>query len=177
MSAKTTEEQRGTLVALMAALMAFGMAMFVYMGPYRDYNTAQIAYKTAKADLAVALSDHMDAESVMKQQEDIMARIQGRPAHFELSSFLIESLRKLKLESRADLKTEKTNPRLLGDGAENLAMVKLTLKGVSMVELVDLLHAIYSSKNLIAVLELDSMRPGANDKGLDCAMSLITPKS
>jgi metal-sulfur cluster biosynthetic enzyme len=62
------------------------------------------------------------------------------------------------------------------ESAGNLSMVELKLNGVSLADLVNLLHKVYDSKNLIMLHELKFIRTAQGEKGLDCSMTFTTPK-
>ena len=56
-------------------------------------------------------------------------------------------------------------------------MKQLKLNGVTLKELVDLLHKIYASNDLVVMYRLEYLRAAGEDKGLDCSVVFLTPKA
>ena len=102
-------------------------------------------------------------------EEAITAKIGARARQFNLYSFVNESLRASKLQDRNQLRTA-SSP------GSRFDRVVLTLNGVSMKELVNLLHRIYSSDNLIVLQKLNHLRIAHDEKGLDFEATFTAPK-
>lgn len=162
--------------AIAVALVAF-MACFIPLGPYKDYQGSKRQVARLKEQLDRALETEAEERQDLERQEELMARIRQRAPDFDLSSFIIKTLKELDLDKRADLTKEKPNTRLLGETAANLSMVQLKLEGVNREELVDLLHRVYDSDNLVVMHKLDSLRPGRGEHGLDCDVTFVAPKA
>ena len=54
--------------------------------------------------------------------------------------------------------------------------VQITLRNVSMKEIIDLMHGLYASNNLILMQRLTYLKPSPDGKGLECAVVMISPK-
>ncbi len=135
----------------------------------KTYARSSSQLSQAKVRLLKTRQIRQEVEAKRSGQEAVLERIRKRPARFNLWSFTDGCLRKLALEKRASLERKRT----LG----SLDRVQMTLKGVNMEEVVDLLHAVSVSDNLIVVQTLDHLRPARDGKGLECQITFITPKS
>jgi len=113
----------------------------------------------------------MEEEMRLESQQVLMDRVKGRPQNFELLTFIDRLLVDNNLKDRAQL------AYFRGARASNeQPMVDLRLSNVGLQELIDFLHAMYNSNNLIAMYKLDSLRPANNRQGLDCTITLATLK-
>jgi hypothetical protein len=54
-------------------------------------------------------------------------------------------------------------------------MLQLKLNGISLQELIDFLHKIYTSKNLVVVYRVESLKPTPDNKGLDYNVVFMSP--
>lgn len=101
----------------------------------------------------------------------IQQRLLARDPQFDLYSFMDTNLRKHDLKSRATLQSKGGlySGRKLDD-------VELTLKGLSMEELVGFLHSVHESDNLIVLQNLKFLRPARGAKGLECQTTFIAPR-
>ena len=134
-----------------------------------DVSRSQLVQATNRLENARELRAVIDAER--SGQNAIIEQIKKRPGNFDLYSFTSRCLRELELENRYNLE----NQRMPSGGA--LEGVQLTLTGVSMEEVVDLLHKVYSSNNLIVLQRLQYLRPARDGKGLECLLTFMTPKA
>ena len=136
-----------------------------------DYERSASLLGQAEKRLKFAKDLRRAIEGDRSGQNAITERLLARKPRFDLWSFTTNCLRTLSLESRAELQSK----RMFATG--NIAGIQLTLRGVSMQELVSLFHSVYSSQNLIVVQRLDYLRPARDGKGLDCLVTFITPKA
>lgn len=171
------KDKVGVACAAVAVALVGFMACFIPLGPYKDYQQSKGDVARLEKQLDLAFDTEAGEKQNLARQEELMERIRQRPAGFDLSSFIITQLKDEDLDKRADLTKERPNTRLLGDSAANLSMVRLKLTGVSREELVDLLHAIYSSSSVVVMHELNSLGPSRSEKGLDCDVTFISPKT
>jgi hypothetical protein len=63
-----------------------------------------------------------------------------------------------------------------GAASQTLEVVSVSMTGVGLQELIDFLHAAYSADRPIAVQQLEYLRPARDAKGLDCSMTLMSPR-
>ena len=169
-------DRLGTVCASVAVLSVVGMASFCYLGPYQDYqdSTRELAQLAVQEQLAI--ETRAEEQQNLLRQEELMERIRARQPRFDLSGFMSKALRDTKLDERAELQSLRPSERLL-EHADNLSMVELKLRGICLADIVDLLHRIYASKNLIVLHKLDFIRPNTGGTGLDCSITFIAPKA
>ncbi len=113
-------------------------------------------------------------EQVLTERSDrriIMDRVDARDPNFDLYSFTNASLMQLSMHDSARLQSQ---ARYAG-GA--LDVVRLNLSNVNMQQIIDLLHKLHSSDNLIAMQRLGHLRPMNDGKGLECEIVLMAPKA
>lgn len=104
-------------------------------------------------------------------QKVIQAKLDARAPSFDLYTLTNQWIQQTKLSGRADLQSKGMSSREgVFDG------VQITLKNVNMNEILDLLHKMYSSENLITMQRMSHLRPSRDGKGLECAIVMIAPK-
>ncbi|MBI4559412.1 MAG: type II secretion system protein M [Candidatus Hydrogenedentes bacterium] len=169
---KMNLQPRERMTLIIGAVAIF--LMIVYWGaqtPLRKYRKSETDLVQARSNLADAQQWQMEATEARSGREQLQKWARDRGTGFDLYTFLNTAVRDLKLGERAKFQTLKT-----AGEARELAKVRITLNGVNMNELVDLLHRIYSSNNLIALDSMDHLRPAQDNKGLDCQATFISPK-
>jgi len=168
-------DRAGLVCAVVAVGLVVFMACFCFLGPHKDFHKSRLKLAQLRAQEKLAFETRAEERQNLQRQEQLMERIRGREPRFDLGAFMSKVLRDAKLDERTDLQSVKPSSRF--EHADNLSMVQLKLKGVSLADLVDLLHRIYASKNLVVLHKLDSIRPAPGNKGLDCNLTLIAPKA
>lgn len=138
----------------------------------RDYEQARLQAREASHRLqemrelrALILEDRSN-------QRIIMDRVEARIPNFDLYSYTNASLAKYHIHDIARLQSQAS--RFAGGPLDS---VQLNLTGVSMKQLIDFLHEIHSSGNLIAMQRLGYLRPSRDNKGLDCEIVFMAPKA
>jgi hypothetical protein len=63
-----------------------------------------------------------------------------------------------------------------GAASQSVEVVNVSLQGVGLAELTDFLHAAYGGGRPVALQQLDFLRPARDGKGLDCSMTLMSPR-
>ncbi|HEO69698.1 MAG TPA: hypothetical protein ENN80_00425 [Candidatus Hydrogenedentes bacterium] len=179
MAKRDLDKQSRVAVVFAAAAMALVafMGVFVYAGPYKDYLNSAQTLERLKTQETEALLVRVDEEQNQLELEEIAQRIEAREPRFDLKGFMSRVLRDAELAERSELQNLKPSERLMGEYADNLSIVQLKLHGVSLSELVDLLHDIYASKNLVVMHKLDGLRTDPNVRGLDFNATFLAPKS
>lgn len=171
---------RGELARLACAVVAVGlviaMLIIIPLGPRKQYEQSHAEVVELRTQLGMALEAKEAELERLRSQEKLMAKLNERKPNFDLWSFMNTVLKQTKLAERAYL--ENFKPRTDRQGAAgDVVMVQLRLNGASLEELVDLLHKIYASGNLVVMHKLDFLRPGRNNKGLDCNIVFLSPKA
>ena len=133
----------------------------------RAYDRSSRQVVQARVRLVEVRQWRIAIEEERSGQRQIEARLAARAAGFSLWNFTNQCLRKNEIETMANLVRKRISGKIDG--------VQMTLKGVRMAELIDLLHLVYDSNNLIVVQKLDHLRPSRSGIGLDCQITLMSP--
>lgn len=164
-------EQLGLVAGLAAFTLVIMLLIYVPSGPMEDYTRTQSNLRQLRNELRLTRIMKAEEQDRLASQEKLMERLAARPTGFNFFSFVNSVLAQKGLTERAELE----NYRRPANSAKQ-PMVELTLDGVSLEELVDFLHALYSSKNLVVLYKLDHIEPAGNERGLSCRMVLATIK-
>lgn len=159
-------------IAMAVAVVAFAGVVPLVRNASEKHARAAAQVEQARQRLEQVRSLRAGVEGERARHRLIEERIVRRPPQFDLYSFTDTCLRDLNLKSRAKL-SSKGGPY----GAKNQDEIEMTLEGISREELVTLLHRIYASDNLIALQRLNHLRNARDGKGLECQMTLISPKT
>jgi len=165
------KERMGLLIGLGALAVVIGLALYIPSGPKLNYERAKVRLENLENDLQLARLTKMEEELRLESQQVLMDRVKGRPQNFELLTFIDRLLVDNNLKDRAQLAYFRG-----ARASTEQPMVDLRLSNVGLQELIDFLHAMYNSNNLIAMYKLDSLRPANNRQGLDCTITLATLK-
>jgi hypothetical protein len=104
-------------------------------------------------------------------QKIIQAQLSARGGSFDLYGATSKWISDTKLDGRANLQSKGLTSR---EGA--IEGIQITLAHVNMNEILDLLHKMYNSKNMITMQKMPYLRPSRDGKGLECAIVMIAPK-
>ena len=166
-----------SFIDMLAILSVVTMAILILFFPYKHYKDSCLTLEDTRSRLAELTMAKNEEMQRLKNQEELTARLKARKPDFTLFSYLNTVLTDNGLKDRADLKEVHPNPNdkknTLG---QDVTSVQLTIKGVSLKELVDLLHTIYASENLVVMERLDSLQAAPDNHGIDCTLVLLTPK-
>jgi len=161
--------------ATAVALVVF-MLVFIPINPLRKYKRSVLNLESTgqELDSAVMLRDaHLER---LRNQEILMKRLNERRPNFDLWSFVNSVLAEESLRERANLRKIAAKFDKSGDVSDQVTMVELGLTGVTLKELTNTLHKVYSSNNLVVVYRM-LLRPENNNKGLECEITLLSPNS
>jgi type II secretory pathway component PulM len=149
-------------------LLVLFMALYLPSGPLRKHQEAQRALNNARQQLTMWQQQKQEQLGRLESQEEFQQRLAARPRNFQLISFVDQMLIETGLKGREELSTSRDR------AAQQQPMADLKLNGVSLEELVNLLHRIHSSGNLVAVYKIDHIRPARDERGLDLSLTLVT---
>ena len=169
-------EQIGVVLSAVAVIAVIFMGMYTFSGPRRAYLKSQTELSGLVDQLASFRSLKLSEEQRLARQDTLMQVLASRPAGFNLFSFVDDTIGSLNMRAFANT----TNaPRGRGDAkTDKLALVQLELNGVGLKQILDVLHTLYESNNLIAVQRMDRLAPSKSaGNGLDCTLILATLKS
>lgn len=163
------KEKIALFLGILASVMVLLLAVYVPVGPRKWYKDSQAELASVKEELQLQTLFRQEEEERLNKQKVLMEKLKGRPAEFSLFTYVDNLLTSTNLRNRAQL--EQYRPR---NASPKQPMVQLRLQGIDFKELVDFLHKVYSSGNLIAVYKMDYLRPAPNEKGLDCDITFVT---
>jgi hypothetical protein len=155
----------------LAVFIVLLAAWWVPSGPRRAYAQSMQALAAAQAELET--TQLMKAEETMRieSQQSIREALRVRPASFNFFTLVDQTLTEAQLKERAEL-----NRARAGNQDTPQEMLELRLSGVSLEELVDFLHRIYEKNSLVAVYQMNFLRPARDGRGLECNITLATIK-
>lgn len=168
----------GLTISIVAVVFVVFMAIFIWTGPLKRYRMSERDLANLRQQVVELHDAKLAEETRLLRQEALMARLKERKPNFDLWSFMNTILAETKLKDKANL--ENYRPRGAGtgkDAVEDVTMVQLRLSGITLKELVDLLHKIYASKDLVVMYKLEFLRALSEDKGLECNVIFLTPKA
>lgn len=159
------------LISIMMCVMV-GLVLFMsHQKLSKALAESESQVQTAQDNFNAA---RMFRETIIGEREGqkvIRTKLKARSRSFDLYNFSNKCVTDLKLQNRATLQS-------VGLSSKDKAFdgVQITLKGISLEELVDLLHTLYASDNLIMMKKLNYLRPARDQKGLDCSLEMLSPK-
>ena len=139
--------------------------------PREAYRRSQTLADNARGNLAKAQTYHQEIQESRRRQA-MFQQLWGKGGGQDLTTFLNGVVRKMDLYDRG----AEVNTMQAGGHGSAMPAVKLTLKSVSMKELVDVLHAVYASEQPIILDQVQHIKPALNEKGLDCAIVFLAPR-
>lgn len=137
-------------------------------GLARDYRENRQALHEATARLRDVGQLRQILEEERAAREQIVERM-GRGDRFSLYDYAQTELTRAGLGDRMRLEKR-------GAANQYVEVVSISLSGVGLKELTDFLHRTYSAGRPIALQQLDFLRPARDGKGLDCSMTLMSPR-
>ena len=170
-----SKREKKTLSCLI--VIAILAAAYVFTeGPRKEYAKSGRILKQARmhAEETRAYRRQIEDQRATAEKLNELFSNQDKGKKFDLWSYINEALKKNELRERQKLTRGNIRNRVM---AKNLAMAELTLTGVNLKEIVDLLHTIYYDDTLVAVYEMKELRPMREQKdGLSCQLTFVSPK-
>ena len=162
-------EKLALVFAALTALLALGLLFYIPTGPKAKHEASIQDLAQLREELRLTRLLTIDEEQRLRDQEKIVERLEARPPTFDFFAFINRILQVAELQGRATLDNYQTR-----DISPKQPMVQLELSGVNLEELVEFFHQIYSKKNLVAVYQVNRLRPAPNGRGLNCEFILVT---
>lgn len=168
MSKPKLQKREWTLIIVGIVIVSLAIAIPLGRRALATYEKSEAQVEQARTRLRDAQELRLLIEAERTGQNAIRERLAERPRNFSLYSFTNRTLREYGLEDRASLETYSTR-------ASGMEGAKMSLRGVSMEELVNFFHKLLDNENLIIVQKLDYLKPARDGKGLDCSLVLMAP--
>ena len=159
------------LISVMALVMIAIVTMLLWQKSSEALLKSEKLLSQAEGNLSEATLYRETMISGREGQKVIQAKLRARPRSFDLYNFSNQCITEGKLKNRASLQSVGLTSRDKAfDG------VQITLKHISMQELMDFLLKMYGSNNLIMMKKMTYLRPSRDGKGLDCSLEMHSPK-
>ncbi len=171
MSVLTLAPREKRLVGTMVLVMVGLVTLLMYQNVSKALKKSETQLADARDNLRSAKLFHETIISEREGQKVIQGKLNARSQSFDLYNFSNHCVAQGKLQSRASLQS-------IGMSSQNKAFdgVQITLKNINLQELVDLLHLMYSSNNLVMMKKMAYLRPSRDGKGLECSLEMHSPK-
>ncbi len=166
------KEQLSLLCGGVAFVLVLFMLVYIPIGPKKDYLRSAANAETSYNNLVQTRLNKIQAVQRQKSMEKFKGILRKRDPRFDLFAFVGRQLSEKELMGRAKLDEVPVSKRAPANRPE----VRLALRGVDMAELIDFLHGVYASQNLIVVNKM-TVYATPNNKGLNCDLTLLTIKS
>ena len=164
-------EQLGLVAGLVAFTLVVMLLIYIPSGPMEEYTRSQKNLRQLRNELRLTRLMKLEEQERLRSREKLMEQLAARPSGFNFFSFVNSVLAHSDLTERAQLE----NYRRPGGSAKQ-PMVELMLERVSLEELINFLHKLYASENLVVLYKLDHIEPANDERGLNCRMVLATIK-
>jgi len=162
------------LAATSAAVIALILLlMYVPSGPRKQYNNSRAELAQLVGQVSTYEQMKVSEEARLKSQEELMERLAARPANFDLLTFLNKTVEEAAVKDRARI----SSANRARSASPRVSTVQVTLSNVSLAQVIDVLHRVYSSGHLISVQRLESLRPANTGVGLECSLVFVTLKA
>lgn len=165
-------ERFGLLCGCVALLLVTFMLVYIPLGPRKRHEDSRRELAGLQRQLGMTRMLLAEERQRVQRQEKFMRLLERREKRFEIFAFMNRVLSETNLRGRAQLDNLRTVTRLASDDQPR---VRLQLHGVALEELINLLHKVYGSENLVVVQKAD-LRPAPNDKGLNCDLTFVSVK-
>jgi len=169
MARRALTRRERNLVA--AAAMIFFSMIFLPAGRIlaREYRVTQEQLAAAKDGLRQARALREAVLEQRKGAELIAERVREGSGDFLLFNYARSVIDQHRLTERAKIDQRVSLPKL--------NVVAIELKGISLEELIGLMSALQDGKHLVSLETLNSLEAARDRKGLDCSLSLVSPRA
>lgn len=162
------EKRERVVVGVGAVAVALIIGYYLISGPLDAYQQSRGQLAAAQQALTQARTMHEQILATRADREAVEQLLAVRRGS-NLWSTVTRAIQTANLTDRAETRSQ---PRLVA----NLQAVEVVLSGVSMAELVDLLHGVFSD-NLVVLHQLSLLRVAQSGQGLDCTLVLSQPST
>jgi type II secretory pathway component PulM len=167
---RTLEKREKIVLTAGAVIVLVMLGFWLTKGPLRQYEQSKIQVAQATQRLAQAQVMAEEIRNARRDRESVQKLVQARGPSYNLWTTVNRAVQTVHIADRAQTDSV---PNFGGDATA----VKLSLREVSMRELVELMHHIHATDNLVVLHQVSRLRPASGGKGLECEMILITPRA
>jgi len=167
-------QDRERRVLLVGGIASAAIIIFLIAeGPYTAYVESEAKLDQARERLRQAQTIHRTVLRKRDEQQQINQRLRATGGGFDLLTFINSAVQSGGLATRATI----DNATRGAADADKFASVKVSMRGISLAELVDFLHTVYGSGNLIVLNNVDTLEPAPDQTGLNCEMVFLAPRA
>jgi hypothetical protein len=159
------------IIALAAVLIVVLVGYRLMQGPWKAYSNSISEVTAAELALKNAQLTRALREEALRGKGELQQKAKARGPGWNLYQYLTGAVKQAELENRADIQSKDSPSK---EAPYNI--VQVTIKGASLEELVNLLHAIHNGDKLIILDSMNYLKPDRESKGLECLMTFISPK-
>ena len=168
MAARTLNLRERVLILIALAVFLSILTIPFARSMARDYRDSRDELAQAQERVRNAAQLRQIVVEERAARELIAQRI-GRDVQFNLYEFVQSALSRAGLGDRMRLEKR-------GAASQSMEVVSVSLGGVGLEELTEFLHEVYSASRPVAMQQLDYLRPSRDGKGLDCSLTLMSPR-
>lgn len=166
-------EQIGVVLCSVSVMALIFLGMYIYTGPKKAYERSRADLQGVVDQLATLENLKVSEEDRVQRMSTLMETLKSREAGFNLLGFVDKLMAEKGLKG---VNANFENARRGREASPNMELVSLSLSAVGMNDVVDVLHTIYASNNLIIVQSIDRLRPSEAGQGMDCNITLAALK-
>lgn len=167
-------EQIGVVLCGIAVVAIILVGMWVYTGPRKAYQRSRDEVTSLVEQLATLETLKAAETERVERLKSLMDTLQSREPNFSLLAHVEKLVKDQNLTNNAEFRSAR--PGAMRENSAGLDVVTLTLNGVGLKNIVDVLHALYASNKLIIVQGVERLRPSEVSSGLDCTLTLASLK-
>lgn len=167
-------EQIGIVLCSVAVMALIFLGMYIYTGPKKAYERSRADLLGLVDQLGTLQNLKVSEEDRVQRMSTLMETLKSRNAGFNLLGYIDTLMAEKGLKG---INANFENARRGRENNPNMELVSLSLSAVGMNDIVDVLHSIYASNNLIIVQSIDRLRPSETGQGMDCNLTLASLKS
>ena len=162
--------KRQKLILTVAAIAAAVVAAVYLADPVKEYWKNKERLVAARQSIAKVMRWHDEIVAGRQNEKALLEQARAGSAQGDLWTVVNRAMQELNLQDRSNISTTATS-------STNMTELKLSVNGVSLEELVNLLHKISSSNAMVVVQSLTQLEADKQGKGLSCQMTLLAPKA
>ena len=158
-------------------VIIIGVACLVLIAAFQLGRAPWRAYQASFQELAATESRLNETRlwfqfvsGAQAEQGALVELINEREGYTSLQAYIDSALRRHDLVRRSSYESRPM------PGNPAMEAVSVSLRGVSMEELLDFLHGLYDGNSLLVLETLTRLGPSSNDQGLDCDMTVLSPR-
>jgi type II secretory pathway component PulM len=153
-------------VVCLALIAAFQLSRT----PWRAYQASFNELEATEARLDQARLWFQFVSGAQAEQGALVELINDRQGYTSLRAYIDAAVREHDLVRRSSYESRElpANP--------SMESVTVSLRGVSMAELLDFLHGLYERNPLLVMDSMSRLGPNPSQQGLDCEMTFLSPR-